>query len=107
MLKNIDELDVSVNHLFGVIPEAIGERISLEYLNLPGNSFNVAIPPFLVSLKGLRKLNLSRNNLSGLGMIIFTCTRHSCGDCPVWGIVGGDFLPREGEDERENSLKAI
>ncbi|GAU15752.1 hypothetical protein TSUD_235680 [Trifolium subterraneum] len=52
MLKNIDRLDVSENHLSGNIPETIGECISLEYLNLQGNSFNGTIPSALASHKG-------------------------------------------------------
>ncbi|PNX78052.1 kinase-like protein, partial [Trifolium pratense] len=52
MLKNIERLDVSENYLSGNIPETIGECISLEYLNLQGNSFNGTIPSSLASHKG-------------------------------------------------------
>ncbi|GAU15750.1 hypothetical protein TSUD_235660 [Trifolium subterraneum] len=52
MLKNIDWLDVSENHLSGDIPRTIGDCISLEYIHLQGNSFNGTIPASLASLKG-------------------------------------------------------
>ncbi|WJX61433.1 non-specific serine/threonine protein kinase [Trifolium repens] len=52
MLKNIGWLDVAENHLSGDIPGTIGECISLESLQLQGNSFNGTIPSSFASLKG-------------------------------------------------------
>jgi hypothetical protein len=64
-LKNIVELDVSENNLFGEIPTTIGDCLSLQNLSLQGNSFVGNLPPSLASLKDLHYVDLSRNNLSG------------------------------------------
>ncbi|XP_062155348.1 putative receptor-like protein kinase At3g47110 [Alnus glutinosa] len=65
-LKNILELDVSENSLFGEIPITIGDCLSLQILYLQGNSFEGNLPSSLATLKDLRYADLSRNNLSGL-----------------------------------------
>ncbi|KAK2634890.1 hypothetical protein Ddye_029682 [Dipteronia dyeriana] len=57
--------DVADNHLLGEIPNEIGFCSHLEHLYLKGNFFNGSIPSSMSSLRGLRKIDLSRNNLSG------------------------------------------
>jgi hypothetical protein len=63
-LKNLGELDLSENRLFGEIPTSLGSCISLERLYLEGNSFEGAIPPSFETLRGLEEIDLSCNNLS-------------------------------------------
>ena len=64
-LRNLNTLDLSLNNLYGKIPQTIRDYESLEYLYLQGNSFDQNIPSSLASLKGLVDLDLSLNNLSG------------------------------------------
>ncbi|KAJ1396849.1 Protein kinase-like domain superfamily [Sesbania bispinosa] len=63
--NSINWLDLSENHLSGNIPGNLGECTSLEYLYLQGNSFHGIMPSSLASLKGLQRLDLSRNRLFG------------------------------------------
>ncbi|KAL5799683.1 hypothetical protein ACOSQ4_032567 [Xanthoceras sorbifolium] len=68
-------LNLAKNHLIGSIPSTIGNLkvisefdvvcSNLEYLYLEGNFFHGSIPLSLNPLRGIRQLDLSRNNLSG------------------------------------------
>ncbi|XP_017617774.1 probable LRR receptor-like serine/threonine-protein kinase At3g47570 [Gossypium arboreum] len=64
-LKNLGQLDVSHNRLFGLLPDNLGSCVSLVELYLEGNLFEGPIPPYLSSLRGLEALDASNNNLSG------------------------------------------
>ena len=51
--------------LFGEIPASFGNCISLvECLHWEDNSFEEAIPPSLMTLRGLKEIDLSHNNMS-------------------------------------------
>ncbi|KAI7994951.1 putative LRR receptor-like serine/threonine-protein kinase [Camellia lanceoleosa] len=64
-LKNLGELFISENKLFGEIPPALGSCEVLELLNIKGNLFEGTIPTSFKQLRGLQILDVSRNNLSG------------------------------------------
>ncbi|GKD62972.1 receptor kinase-like protein Xa21, partial [Tanacetum coccineum] len=64
-LNMLSYLDLSNNKLSGDIPFRIGRCTSLSILSLKGNLFQGIIPPSFSSLRGLVKIDLSRNNLSG------------------------------------------
>ncbi|XVF83968.1 hypothetical protein PTKIN_Ptkin16aG0537000 [Pterospermum kingtungense] len=70
-LINLGILDVSQNMLSGVIPNDLGNCIRLEVLLMGGNFFQGSIPSSLSSLRGLTKLDLSRNNLTG-AILVFS-----------------------------------
>uniref|UniRef100_A0A6N2KTH8 Protein kinase domain-containing protein n=1 Tax=Salix viminalis TaxID=40686 RepID=A0A6N2KTH8_SALVM len=61
---NLIELNVSENKLSGKIPSSIESCVMLEDLNLNGNFFEGTIPSFK-KLRSIRVLNLAHNNLSG------------------------------------------
>ncbi|GMH14463.1 hypothetical protein Nepgr_016304 [Nepenthes gracilis] len=65
ILTVITTIDVSNNKLEGEIPQAIGDLVSLRWLNLAHNNFTGRIPPSLVSLSELESLDLSSNMLEG------------------------------------------
>ncbi|KAI3780755.1 hypothetical protein L2E82_10745 [Cichorium intybus] len=58
-------LNLSNNHLSGVIPGGIGNMKMLESLDLSGNQLNGMIPQSMTDLTFLSYLNLSHNNLVG------------------------------------------
>ncbi|BFG37782.1 hypothetical protein CerSpe_240560 [Prunus speciosa] len=58
-------LNLSINHLTGIIPANIGNLESIETLDLSLNKLSGSIPQSMVSLTFLNHLNLSYNNLSG------------------------------------------
>ncbi|KAI3853518.1 hypothetical protein MKX03_017249 [Papaver bracteatum] len=64
--KNIMELYIGRNKLYGEITSSIGECSSLIKLSLDNNFFQGTIPSAITSLKGLESLTLSHNNLSGV-----------------------------------------
>ncbi|KAJ7969190.1 putative Leucine-rich receptor-like kinase family protein [Quillaja saponaria] len=62
----LDSLNLSFNHLSGEIPKNIGKfNNSLEGLDLSNNLLNGSIPPSISELTFLSHLNLSHNNFSG------------------------------------------
>ncbi|KEH38493.1 LRR receptor-like kinase family protein [Medicago truncatula] len=66
-LKQLSQLDLSLNKLSGEIPKDLASCIALTELWLGGNFFHGAIPLFFgSSLRSLEKLNLSENNFSGI-----------------------------------------
>ncbi|XP_031286479.1 probable LRR receptor-like serine/threonine-protein kinase At3g47570 [Pistacia vera] len=71
-LLNLTLLCMPFNNFSGTIPEELGEIpsqlslcSSLEYLVMDGNAFQGFIPASLSSLRGIRIIDLSLNNLSG------------------------------------------
>ncbi|CAK9139197.1 unnamed protein product [Ilex paraguariensis] len=62
-LQSTVEIYVSNNKLSSEIPSTLGRLFALQRLHMHGNLFEGSIPP-LNGLKGLRYLDLSRNNLS-------------------------------------------
>ncbi|XP_057990700.1 putative receptor-like protein kinase At3g47110 [Hevea brasiliensis] len=69
-LKSIIAFDVSENILCAEIPKTIRDFSKLEILNMQGNFqqgnfLQGPIPSSFVSSKGLQRIDLSRNNLSG------------------------------------------
>ncbi|KDP38867.1 hypothetical protein JCGZ_05024 [Jatropha curcas] len=69
-LKHLSIFDISTNklaesNLTGEIPNELGQCKSLVNLYMDGNKFQGTLPLSFASLRGLRVLDLSRNNLSG------------------------------------------
>ncbi|KAG8646142.1 probable LRR receptor-like serine/threonine-protein kinase At3g47570 [Manihot esculenta] len=64
-LTHLNELVIFQNNLSGCIPFNLGKCSSLEYLVMGDNKFQCTIPTSFESLRGLRRLDLSMNNLSG------------------------------------------
>ncbi|KAL3851068.1 hypothetical protein ACJIZ3_012950 [Penstemon smallii] len=58
-------LDLSYNHLSGMIPEKLGVMSFLQVLNLGHNNINGGIPYTFGGLKSVGVLDLSHNNLQG------------------------------------------
>ncbi|TVU21720.1 hypothetical protein EJB05_31375, partial [Eragrostis curvula] len=65
ILGSLVFIDISNNAFHGSIPDAIGELVLLNVLNLSHNSFTGPIPSLLGQLKLLEALDLSSNELSG------------------------------------------
>lgn len=65
MLTALKNLNLSWNHLSGVIPINIGALQSIESLDLSHNELSGQIPTSLSAPASLSHLNLSYNNLSG------------------------------------------
>ncbi|KAL0326247.1 UNVERIFIED_CONTAM: Receptor-like protein EIX2 [Sesamum radiatum] len=59
-------VDLSDNQLDGLIPDAFGSFIFLEYLDLSGNRLEGGIPESFSNLSSLFLLDLSHNQLTGL-----------------------------------------
>ncbi|KAL0438032.1 UNVERIFIED_CONTAM: Receptor-like protein EIX2 [Sesamum latifolium] len=59
-------VDLSDNQLDGLIPDAFGSFIFLEYLDLSGNRLEGGIPESFSNLSSLYMLDLSHNQLTGL-----------------------------------------
>ncbi|GFP86562.1 receptor-like protein 12 [Phtheirospermum japonicum] len=64
-LTGLNGLNLSHNHLRGTIPGRIGDMESLESLDLSSNNLHGTIPQSLSKLTSLSHLNLSNNDLSG------------------------------------------
>jgi Leucine-rich repeat (LRR) protein len=64
-LRNLRELNVSANHLTGIIPPCIGNLTALTMLNLSGNALEDTIPASLSACVNLREIYLSSNMLRG------------------------------------------
>ncbi|XP_019171333.1 PREDICTED: receptor-like protein 12 isoform X2 [Ipomoea nil] len=64
-LHALKNLNLSRNHLSGAIPASIGNLSNIESLDLSRNLLSGRIPPSLSSLNFLSYLNLSFNNLYG------------------------------------------
>ncbi|KAK4489938.1 hypothetical protein RD792_000587 [Penstemon davidsonii] len=65
-LWNLEELDLSVNRLSGVIPSCLGSLTSLKVLDLSNNNFVGKIPPKIFeNLKLLEYVSLFGNQLEG------------------------------------------
>ncbi|CAA7023376.1 unnamed protein product [Microthlaspi erraticum] len=62
--SNLTVLDLSVNRFNGSIPAGFASLTGLVSLSLAQNSFSGEIPD--LNLSGLRRLNLTNNNLTGL-----------------------------------------
>ncbi|WJX56080.1 non-specific serine/threonine protein kinase [Trifolium repens] len=91
MLKSINEIDVSENHLSGDIPGTIGECIGLEYLYFQGNFFNETIPSSLASLKGKVPMegvfgNVSRLVMTGNNKLCGGISEFHLQPCPAKGL---------------------
>ncbi|KAK1408468.1 hypothetical protein QVD17_40266 [Tagetes erecta] len=69
-LRNLKQLDVSNNSIYGEIP--YGLPFNLTHLNLACNNFTQYIPYSLSSMKNLRHMNLSHNFLTGPVGNVFT-----------------------------------
>ncbi|KAK4413248.1 Receptor-like protein EIX2 [Sesamum alatum] len=59
-------VELSDNRLDGLIPDAFGSSVFLEYLDLSGNQLQGEIPRSFSNLSRLHVLDLSHNRLSGL-----------------------------------------
>uniref|UniRef100_A0A8I7B4W9 Uncharacterized protein n=1 Tax=Hordeum vulgare subsp. vulgare TaxID=112509 RepID=A0A8I7B4W9_HORVV len=66
IIKNLVFIDVSSNAFHGSIPQAIGELLLLNNLNMSYNSLTQPIPFQLSRLKQLESLDLSSNELTGV-----------------------------------------
>ncbi|KAJ6848382.1 serine/threonine-protein kinase BRI1-like 2 [Iris pallida] len=62
---NLVRIDLSMNHLTGLIPEPLCNCTNLNYLNLSYNSLAGEIPAAVGELRNLETLDLSNNHLSG------------------------------------------
>ncbi|KMT18089.1 hypothetical protein BVRB_2g032790 [Beta vulgaris subsp. vulgaris] len=62
---NLVEVDLSMNNLTGIIPDAFGKLQKLEILQLLENQLHGTIPPSISLLPSLKKLKLFKNRLSG------------------------------------------
>ncbi|XP_059658645.1 receptor-like protein EIX2 [Cornus florida] len=58
-------LDLTINSLYGHVPDEIGQSKYLEYLSLSLNSLSGTIPRSMGNLSSLRVLDLSNNQLNG------------------------------------------
>ncbi|XP_058111246.1 probable LRR receptor-like serine/threonine-protein kinase At3g47570 [Magnolia sinica] len=61
----LNQLVIGFNHLYGSIPEGIGNLVSLTRLNLDHNNFTSTIPVSIGKLHKLQILDLSGNRFSG------------------------------------------
>ncbi|XP_011099231.2 receptor kinase-like protein Xa21 [Sesamum indicum] len=66
MSMSLVSVELSDNQLDGLIPDAFGSSIFLEYLDLSGNQLEGEIPKSFSKLSRLHFLDLSHNQLSGL-----------------------------------------
>lgn len=64
-MTTLERLDLSNNHIQGVLPSAFGLLSQLIYLDLSNNSLEGKLPRFLGNLCQLQHLDLSYNKLSG------------------------------------------
>jgi len=64
-LAQIDQIDLSFNHLFGNLPNSFGQLQMLTYLSLSDNLFSGSIPDSFKKLSSIATLDLSVNHLSG------------------------------------------
>ncbi|XP_057950913.1 receptor-like protein EIX2 [Malania oleifera] len=75
------DLNLSLNHLQGPIPEAFGSMFSLARIDLSFNQLQGQVPKSLGNLCGLKLLDLSWNNFSGelpeLVKMLAGCTMNS------------------------------
>ncbi|KAL6861156.1 hypothetical protein ACP4OV_016856 [Aristida adscensionis] len=65
-MENIQDLDLSVNKLSGVILTQIRGCIALEYINLSRNELNGSLPSSIGALLNLHVLDISFNSLTGM-----------------------------------------
>ncbi|KAG2312534.1 hypothetical protein Bca52824_024091 [Brassica carinata] len=63
-LKNLGNLSAAHNKLSGKLPKSLGKCLSMEKLDLQGNSFDGTIPD-ISGLVGIKEVDFSSNNLSG------------------------------------------
>ncbi|XP_049349576.1 MDIS1-interacting receptor like kinase 2-like [Solanum verrucosum] len=64
-LTFLEYVDLSINHLYGSIPSAIGNLTNLVYLDLSANQFSGTIPTQIGSLTKLETLYIFENHLNG------------------------------------------
>ncbi|KAK7855928.1 lrr receptor-like serine/threonine-protein kinase erl1 [Quercus suber] len=62
-MKNLGQLVLSQNMLFGSTPSCLGNMPFLRYLSLDSNKLSSMIPSTMWSLENLLDLNLSSNSL--------------------------------------------
>jgi len=66
MLSQLKELNLSINLLNGLIPEALGLLKSITYLSIYGNNLTGSIPEAVVcNCSSLTHINLRTNSLTG------------------------------------------
>ncbi|KAJ4890415.1 Leucine-rich repeat protein kinase family protein [Raphanus sativus] len=63
-LEHLIKLSVEHNKLSGILPQGLGRCLSVEELYMQGNSFDGDIP-HISGLVGVKRVDLSSNNLSG------------------------------------------
>ncbi|XP_010541159.2 PREDICTED: probably inactive leucine-rich repeat receptor-like protein kinase At3g28040 [Tarenaya hassleriana] len=66
MVKLVNTIDLSVNHLTGQIPEQITELKTLGFLNISWNQLTEPLPENIGNLRQLETLDISGNRLSGV-----------------------------------------
>ncbi|KAL4576013.1 hypothetical protein LXL04_012101 [Taraxacum kok-saghyz] len=104
-------LNLSHNHLSGVVPDCWQKWQSLSFLNLANNNLSGRIPTSLGSLSSLGSLNLCNNNLSGSLKILDLADNNLSGNIPTcfnnFSVLTGkqttsnsqlDFSPFQGND---------
>ncbi|KAL3747763.1 hypothetical protein ACJRO7_016553 [Eucalyptus globulus] len=65
-LRNLEELDISYNHIWGALPPCLCNLTSLRRFDVYNNSFSGAIPSCLLyNLKSLEYIDFSRNAFEG------------------------------------------
>lgn len=61
----LEVIDLSFNHIDGIIPESIGEMVLLEHMDLSNNNLYGSIPHSIRDLRDLKNLFLNDNSLMG------------------------------------------
>nr|XP_004242993.1 putative leucine-rich repeat receptor-like serine/threonine-protein kinase At2g24130 [Solanum lycopersicum] len=64
--KNLAQIHLDDNLIYGLIPTQISSLVNITLLNLSSNHLNGTIPPELCQMRKLERLYLSNNSLSGV-----------------------------------------